>query len=274
VRIIQDRPELWPFILLSLVLHALLIAFLPRVAPTVNFAEKPIEIIPVTMLPEGSSHFRIADIEKPAVEQKPAKSQFLGLYDSAVREETVSTGRGTGSPGRRSATRQAARRPMAKAPAGSAGGKIFAFDSGIFEEKKSPEPAAGERGEGGMPGDFYPDFRRGPHTYLNVLRYPEVAYFVRLKRAFKLAFNPEPVLREHFSQNTVARGSIDVVLGVSVDRSGNLAELFVFRSSGLSAYDGEAMRTVRASAPFSTPPEKFLEDDGLLRMSWTFTVYM
>jgi TonB family protein len=67
---------------------------------------------------------------------------------------------------------------------------------------------------------------------------------------------------------------VDVVLGVSVDRAGALAETFVFKSSGIPTYDEEALRTVRASAPFSSPPEKFLENDGVLRMSWTFTVYL
>ncbi|MFH1829955.1 MAG: energy transducer TonB [Pseudomonadota bacterium] len=99
-------------------------------------------------------------------------------------------------------------------------------------------------------------------------------YFVRLKRAFKIAFNPIPALRNHFSYNRVTRGSVDVVLGVSVNRLGDLSELFVFRSSGIDEYDREALRTVRSSAPFSTPPEKFIDDDGLLRMSWTFTVYL
>jgi len=72
----------------------------------------------------------------------------------------------------------------------------------------------------------------------------------------------------------VTRGSVDVVLGVSVNKGGELAELFVFRSSGIPAYDEEALRTVRASSPFASPPDKFLAKDGLLRMSWTFSVYL
>jgi TonB family protein len=61
---------------------------------------------------------------------------------------------------------------------------------------------------------------------------------------------------------------------VSVDGKGELAELFILRSSGLPAYDDEALRTVRSSAPFSSPPEKFLKDNGVLRMSWTFVIYI
>ena len=72
----------------------------------------------------------------------------------------------------------------------------------------------------------------------------------------------------------VAQGSVEVVLAVCVGRSGNLSELFVMRSSGIGSYDHEAMRTVRASAPFAAPPDKFTADDGVLRMMWTFTVYL
>jgi len=73
---------------------------------------------------------------------------------------------------------------------------------------------------------------------------------------------------------SVARGAISCVLAVSVDRTGHLDELFVLRSSGHGNYDEEALRTVRASSPFASPPEKFLEKDGMLRMSWTFIVYI
>ena len=89
-----------------------------------------------------------------------------------------------------------------------------------------------------------------------------------------MTFNPAPVLRGHFLNNRVTQGSVEVALAVSVNKTGKLSELFILKSSGIYSYDQEAMRTVRASAPFASPPDKFLEDDGLLRMSWTFTVYL
>ena len=122
--------------------------------------------------------------------------------------------------------------------------------------------------------DFYPDFKKGTHTYLNILRFPEVQYFVVLKRIFKTTWNPLSPLRELAFNNQISRGNLEVVLGVSVDGKGNLTEAFVFRSSGIPKYDAEALRTIRASSPFSSPPNKFLAKDGLLRMSWTFTVYL
>lgn len=274
MRVIEDRQPIWPFLMLSLVLHALVIAYLlPRAFSVTEFAEKTIEIIPIDEIPDLKT-LRVADIEKPKVEKRPKKAKFVGMYDSAVKDETVGV---LNKPGKR---RQASKARKAndgkkdkrvRKPASR--DKLFAFDRSLFEKR----PAAPEQKpspSGGALDDFYPDFKRGARTYLNVLRHPGVEYFVRLKRAFKIAFNPGPSLRNHFSLNQVARGSVDVVLGVSVDGSGNLSELFVFRGSGIESYDREALRTVRSSAPFSSPPGKFLEDDGLLRMSWTFTVYL
>lgn len=285
MRILDDRPELWPFVLASLALHILLFLLIPKAATLPSFEEKPIEVFAVQELPPPpgeQSPARIADIAKPAVEQRPASAKFLGLYDSSVSEEKVGFGKTPGEAGqggKKFRTKiggpEAKRRSAPSRPA--AGERIFAFNRDLFEEKRSEvEEAAGFEAPGapGALDDFYPDFKRGVHTYLNVLRYPGVEYFVRLKRAFKIAFSPEAALSEQFSQNLVSRGSIDVVLGVSVGRGGELRELFVFRSSGFASYDEEALRTVRVSSPFSSPPEKFVADDGLLRMTWTFSVYL
>jgi len=268
---IHERPEVWPFILLSLIIHALAFIIFPMVTLPDMFAGKEEEVVPVELLPPDAERFRIADIAEPKVQKRPEKSKLLGMYDSSVREETVGVSRNRGAMGRPAKPR---RSPRAKRRAKSRSDKIFAFDQNLFDKNRKAPEADAMPGEDGALDEFYPDFKRGMRTYLNVLRYPDVAYFVRLKRAFKIAFNPEPSLRSHFSVNQVTRGSVDVVLGVSVDRLGNLAELFIFRSSGIRQYDTEALRTVRASAPFSSPPEKFVEDDGLLRMSWTFSVYL
>ena len=268
---IRDRPEIWPCILLSIILHAIFFLAMPWMGLPEMLAGKEEEVIPVEFLPADAQQFRIADIKKPEQEQKPDKAKFLGMYDSAVPEEQVGVTRKPGSMGKPA---RRPKRPVVKRSKPPGEQKIFAFDQSIFDKnRKAPESSA-TPGDAGVLDDFYPDFKRGVRTYLNVLRYPGVAYFVRLKRAFKIAFNPEPSLREHFSLNRVTRGSVDVVLGVSVDRLGNLSELFIFRSSGIPTYDREALRTVRASAPFSSPPEKFVDKDGQLRMSWTFSVYL
>lgn len=276
MRIINEKPELWPFLLASLTLHAVLVGLVPLAVKMPNFEEKPIEVFAVTPIPNEKGGYEIADIERPAVEKKPDSWKFLGMYDSTVPEETVGVGkRGDKSGGRKAGFDQVVKNKTTKPKTVGNKKDLFAFNKNLF--RNDAPDINGEKGDSFSPGgldDFYPDFKRGAHTYLNVLRYPDVEYFVRMKRAFKIAFNPEPSLRDYFFRNRVALGSVDVVLGVSVGREGEIAELFVFRSSGIPEYDEEALRTVRVSAPFATPPEKFLSDDGYLRMSWTFSVYL
>ncbi len=277
----------------SLVIHALLLLLILVLPAHLPKEEKPlvIEAWPTApaevekMVSKPKGKLRIADIDKPAEQKRPSKAKFAGLYDSSVEKETVSRhgGRGSGA-GRGKTVGKGSGKKVAKAGKKKAN-KLLDVDQNLFAMREPASPSQSQTsrlssrvgkvsigGSGG--GDFFPDIKVGDHTYLNVLRYPEISYFVRLKRVFRMTFNPGPPLRDYFSTNRVASGSVNVVLGVSVNGAGRLAELFVLRSSGIPAYDQEALRTVRASAPFSRPPEKFLAKDGALRMMWTFTVYL
>ncbi len=137
------------------------------------------------------------------------------------------------------------------------------------------------RGRPGAPGDFdnfahdfFPNIKIGDKTYLNAAAFPDVQYFTQLKRIFRLRFNPAPPLRAHFAGNRVVVGTINVSMAVSVAPDGRLKELFVVKSSGIPGYDEEALRTIRESAPFASPPQKVLDKDGILRMNWNFITYL
>lgn len=291
----RDRPSYVIPLTISCILHlliALMVVILPMRMPH-EPRETVIEVFPESpdqIPPPAKDALRIADIDEPAVQDRPAKAKFAGLYDSSVKEEMVGSGalKGSGGKGRGAGADKARAVEKTKTKTDSrihAKDKLTAVDPDLFamrepattrtsrEETKTTSVGRVSVG-GGSSGDYFPDVKRGEHTYLNVLRYPEVSYFVRLKRAFRTTFNPVPPLQNYFSVNQVARGSIEVILAVGVDESGSLAELFVLSGSGIPGYDHEAMRTVRASSPFSKPPEKFLASDGVLRMMWTFTVYL
>lgn len=207
----------------------------------------------------------IADILEPAIQKRPKEYKFLGEFDSMTPDESVAARQGREDRVREgeNSPREVEKKPESRKEES---------EEGIFSAKMDPKPDSSPNAA--LPEDFYPDFRRGLHTYLNVLRFPDVQYFVRLKRVFKLTFDPDSALREAALSHKISRGQIETVLGVSVDASGNLAEVFVFRGSGISRYDAEALRTIKSSAPFSAPPEKLLDADKLLRMSWTFVVYL
>lgn len=122
--------------------------------------------------------------------------------------------------------------------------------------------------------DFMPGIKIGDKTYLNAASMPNVQYFTRLKRVFRLRFNPRDPLLSHFRHNSIVKGKINVTMAVEVAPSGQLKRLFVLRSSGIPGYDQEALRTIRQSAPFSAPPKKIQGKDGILRMTWHFTTFI
>lgn len=245
-------PRFQKFLAYSLIVHLLLLFFLqwmPKKSESLSFVEPAPIWVDIK-----NRKLEIADILPPEKEEKPQEHRFVGMYDSRVDEETVSA------------------LPYSVGPAGSGAHAPLAHAPGSIDPKAVTHPQ--NQDNANMLDDFYPDFKKGAHTYLNILRFPEVQYFVVLKRIFKTTWNPLSPLRELAFNNQISRGNLEVVLGVSVDGKGNLTEAFVFRSSGIPRYDAEALRTIRASAPFTSPPNKFLAQDGLLRMSWTFTVYL
>lgn len=272
----QRRKEITIAILLSLCLHILMLILGSYYSSVQKVAPKE-QIIQIDL--KDDKNWKIADIAKPKVEKVPEKAEHIGMYNSSVPEETVATG--FARPPGRPVTRGGEGIEKFKKEEVKVKGKREEGGLHEFKEKKlakkgggEPEPLNKGARPGSMPEDFYPDYKRGAHTYLNVLKHPDVGYFVMLKRVFKMAWDPTHVLMMQRVNGEVSRGSINVVLGVAINKSGELKELFVLRGSGNDGYDQEALRAVKVSSPFGPPPEKILQPDGILRVSWTFVVYM
>lgn len=267
----RSRDRLLISLLISILLHLLIVFVGYRSVDLLNHTSplKSEETIQWIDLKKPS--YQVADITPPQKEERPDEAKFLGLYDSKVEKEQVaatpasppqSGGHGAGRHEAQKSPEKLKRVPNKKAPSDL-----------TMQTPQRPLP----RGEGdgltdSLPDDFFPDYTVGGKTYLNVLRFPKVSYFVRLKKIFRTTFNPIPSLRSYANQ--ISKGQIEVVLGVAVDPGGGLAELFVINSSGLQDYDQEALRTIRDSSPFAAPPQEFLDHSSKLRMVWTFTVYL
>lgn len=249
-------------LLIHLVLFSLGFYFLDRG----KMASPKEEIMEVDLLKDKD--WSIADIPRPKFEKRPKKAKHLGVHDQTVEEEMVadSTPRAPGRPASRGGE------GMDKIKESFTKSRHEERETiRLTEREKEPAQLGSFRA---VPEDYYPDYKRGPHTYINVQKHMDVAYFVMLKRIFKLAWDPTHALRSHFMAGEVSRGKIRVVLGLTINKSGGLSEVFVINSSGLKRYDREAMRAVQASAPFRSPPQKFVAKDGLLRISWAFVVYL
>lgn len=281
----MNQKEFTIAVVASILLHVLLALFFIYAPSFLPSPDKAGVMEVYLQQPDGG--WQLADIPEPRVQIKPNKSKFLGMYNQSVPDETVAKdqnleGKGNGlkekgvkkTKDQRSQTEDKKQRFVQPKDLFKFDGKLFANKEPTIKHERNEVSSGPIRAEDGMPEDYYPDFKIGAHTYVNVLRYPDVEYFVRLKRIFKMTWDPVTALRREVANLSVSRGMVSCVLAVSVDKEGGLSELFVLKSSGLHIYDDEALRTIKASSPFSAPPEKFLKDDGLLRMSWTFVVYL
>ena len=281
----NNRRPITFFIFTSLLLH-LLIFILFRQGLDKLIAAKAPEPPPVWVeLKKMELPDRIADIPKPAKEEIPDKASAQALYDQKVPEDTV-------NPAHQLSQKPAPPAPVDRQknpPPEKKSAEPFKTKEELYaarqpdrmedvfktEPRTQRMPGLPEKGGDAAPSsmdDYFPDYKIGGRTYLNTLANPNIRYFVELKRKFKLTWNPAPALRGRI--NEISRGKIDVVLGVSVNLQGELAELMVIRSSGIESYDREGIRTVHSSAPFSAPPANLLESDGMIHMAWTFSVYL
>lgn len=242
---------------------------------------------------------RIVDIAKPENEQVPDQASAQALYNTKVKEETVSPhfSKQVKPLGSTPVTQKTPPTVPKKEPPPqqTLTQKTRSLDLKQELEKLKKENDAKEADQfaklygktsttsptlktrigspdGGNPDEFLPDYKIGDRTFLNTLANPHILYFVELRQKFRFTFSPASVLRGRL--NEISRGKLEVVWGVSVDSSGNLKDLILLRSSGMTDYDKEAKRTIAASAPFSKPPFNLLDKNGQLNMAWTFVVYL
>lgn len=269
----QRERNLLPSFLLSFLAHVLVVLLFivstKFFGQTFSQEEQVVEIIPLS---EESESYKLADIAPPQNQSRPKSARFAGAYDSTVERETVrkkNTQRDSRETGQQ-------KQKKSQKSAGSKQKDLYDFDKSLFYKQK----IAQARNEGvqsvdiggGGSEDYFPDYTHADHTYLNVHRFLHLDYFVRLKRAFRLTFSPERAVIPHLAQ--INRGQLSTVVGMSVDGKGELSELFVLRSSGLADYDREVLRTIKVSSPFPAPPTELLKKENMLRMSWTFTLYL
>jgi len=274
-------------------------------ARQLNAQEQPAPIF-VTLKQEQTPQ-RIVDIAKPKQQKIPKNPTALSQYNSSVAKETSAkaSNKQKATPASQATTAQklptekqtqtppetfASSRtlPMQPPVLSQPTANIKDQLKNLRQEMHTKEKETYQKNFGGHSGftmpdikasvggsgeDFQPAYKVGNRTFVNTLATPGVGYFVELKRRFRTAFNPIPILRPIYPQ-IAGKGKVSVILGVSVDARGRLAEIIMIRSSGVTAYDQEARRTISQSAPFSAPASSLLDTTGRLNMAWTFTVYL
>jgi TonB family protein len=108
----------------------------------------------------------------------------------------------------------------------------------------------------GMPAnDALHEVETDVETRLNAWRWKHAVFFDRLKKGVNRHWRGVEVYqRNDPSRQVYARQNLLTWLAVTIDREGNIVQIGVVEHSGAAFLDDEAVRTMRAAAPFTNPP--------------------
>jgi TonB family protein len=122
--------------------------------------------------------------------------------------------------------------------------------------------------------NFIPEVRPGTHTALNARRHAFAAYIARAHRkihsqwGYGLWHNfrdlPDPEGRSPYYSSVYAR------LEIKLDKKGRVVRVGLVKTSGHNSFDGGAMASVLAAAPFGPPPSEMVSGDGITYLHWNF----
>lgn len=109
----------------------------------------------------------------------------------------------------------------------------------------------------GMPAnDALNDVETDAETRLNAWRWKHATFFDRLKKGVNRHWRGVEVYGRHDpTRHTYGTKSLLTWLSVTIDRDGNVTDIDVLEQSGADFLDDEAIRTMRAAAPFVNPPD-------------------
>ena len=282
----SDRPSpaILPFLLFSLLLHALLVTAVPMLRG-LPFSQddlpRAIELVALPSRAPAPPAGRVVDVPPPPVKQENPDAKLLAKQGNRVEQETLNLG----TPGAPSPP-AAQIRPRATAEQARFQAEVEQIKSEIdalrkkraaqrlqarlnaqeFERLRAQAAAEARRGNGGV-NEPLDDVRRGPGTRLNTREFEESQYFLDFKTSFGVVFRASDVtLGLHFPGEFRSRPR--TVLSIEVNADGSLGDARVFSSSGYAALDRDALDAARRVFPFDPPPPKLLTTRDTLRFGF------
>jgi len=141
--------------------------------------------------------------------------------------------------------------------------------------KLFPTAEEAERILGITPAAPPPDVSSGRENSINSQKWMGASFFLRVREAVAQAWDPEKPYRANDPDGTVyGYKNWFTVLSITLDANGRLIEpIIISQPSGLRFLDLEAMRAVRAAAPFTNPPKEIVDPaTGRIKFRFGFLV--
>lgn len=136
-----------------------------------------------------------------------------------------------------------------------------------------PSDAALDRIAGGPAPDHVEGVEEGEGTFLNTREWKYASFFNRVKRNVSLTWDPMREMRRRDPTGQIyAFKDRYTLLTVVLDDRGQLADVWVERSSGVDFLDREAIAAFERAQPFPNPPRGLVDERGEIRFQFGFYI--
>lgn len=242
---------------LSLVLHLGLIYSANFVNALENAESNPFIQVPNLQV----NILETITTEQETAEAAPANPRFASDRNLRTEIET--------SP--ESAPSQLPQRSGNRSPQQSGGRKVFSLGAGdLVADASDQDTSAGS--VGGPDRLNSPGFMRrlqiGDELKANAAQFDYAQYIERMRAKIAQVWDPlSTVENEMYRYNEV-----EVIIALVLDSQGNIEVRDILNSSRFRRYDDEAIEALMDAAPFPNPPDRLIQDDGKVYMTWSFVL--
>lgn len=134
-----------------------------------------------------------------------------------------------------------------------------------------PSAAALDKIAGGAFSDHVDGVEEGDGTFLNTREWRYASFFNRIKDNVSRTWNPGKELRRRDPSGEVyAWKDRHTLLTITLREDGEIADVFVERSSGVDFLDQEAIAAFRRAQPFPNPPRGLVDEQGQIKFQFGF----
>lgn len=140
----------------------------------------------------------------------------------------------------------------------------------LLNDSTSQDRISGAGPKGVMSRGFQERVKKGDELKLNAHSFDYGQYINRMRVKLSQRWNPQQTIVPQMYQQRTVRVDVIVVL----NNQGEIVELNTKGPSRFTRFDDEALRALRAAAPFPNPPDSLIQDDHNVYLTWSFILSM
>ncbi len=239
-------------LVLSVLLHLLILPLLPLFFSAENSeagtpSPMKVRVFPLPKPQNDRLKGQIVDVPNSSSSETPNQSQYLSDRNRTVTKQTQS---------RYTGPNQTPAQSLESKDTQEGKLNLDLPKTFLKEMKKQQQQLAAL-----SPKNYLPEVSFGDETLLNTKEFAYSSFYVRMKRQIEMNWSPQRLQLSALA----GRDQWTTVIQFTLTKYGDLANMRMLRSSGNMFLDQEALKAIKASAPFLNPPTDLIEPDGKIR---------